>query len=196
MSPYEVYTTYLAMKKHFTDSKYSYHKYRGKTRTSKKAFLSRKDRYFYERMSRKFSEEEIKHYFLSCFLYTDNPSSVWVGEIIREGHDKFQKFTKTHQSLSYIFSNEITDLFGTHKLSEIFNCSQGHPPVLKGYLRGEVSIETMVILDQVFGYSKDLDRKLKDPVWGVVSMKIHKYKPFLNIEIDKYKKILRNVVYV
>lgn len=196
MSPYEVYTTYLALKKHFSDKKYDYHKYRGKTRTSKNAFNARRDRYFFEKMSRKLSEEEVKLFFLASFISTDNPSSVWVGEIIRSGEKNFQRLIKTHQSLSYIFSNEINDLFGTHKLSEIFNCSQGHPPILKGYLRGDVSIETMVILDQVFGYSKDLDRKLGDPVWEVVSMKIRKYKPFLNIEIDKYKKILRNVVYV
>ena len=196
MSPYEVYTTYLALKKHFTDRKYDYHKYRGKTRTSKNAFNNRRDRYFFEKMSRKLSEEEVKLFFLASFISTDDPSSVWVGEIIRSGEKNFQRLIKTHQSLSYIFSNEINELFTSNKLSEIFNCSHGHPPILKGYLREDVSIETMVILDQVFGYSKDLDRKLGDPVWDVVSMKIRKYKPFLNIELDKYKKILRNVVYV
>ena len=59
MSPYEVYTTYLALKKHFTDKKYDYHKYRGKTRTSKNAFNARRDRYFFEKMSRKLSDEEV-----------------------------------------------------------------------------------------------------------------------------------------
>lgn len=196
LSPYDVYKTYLALKRHFSQRGYDYHKYRGKTRASLDSFNKRRDKYLFEKLSRKYGDEEVKLFFLASFISTDDPSSVWVGEIIRSGEKNFQRLIKTHQSLSYIFSNEIMDLFADIKLPEVFNCSQGHPPILKGYLRDEVSIETMVILDQVFGYSKDLDRKLKDPVWGVVSMKINKYKPFLNIEIDKYKKILRNIVYV
>ena len=39
-------------------------------------------------------------------------------------------------------------------------------------------------------YSKKFDKKLLDPVWETVGMKIQKYKPFLNINVDKFKKIL------
>ena len=43
MTPFEVYTTYLAMKKHFTDQKYDFFKYNGKTRSSVGAFNKRRD---------------------------------------------------------------------------------------------------------------------------------------------------------
>ena len=33
-----------------------------------------------------------------------------------------------------------------------------------------------------------------DPVWGMVSMKIRKYAPFINIDVLQYKKVLREVV--
>jgi hypothetical protein len=38
------------------------------------------------------------------------------------------------------------------------------------------------------------DKKLLDPVWETVSLKIKKYKPFLNIDKFQYKKLLREIV--
>ena len=196
LAPFEVYTTYLALKRHFTSNTYNYFKYRGKTRTSTNSFNKRKDKYVFEKLSRKYGDEEIKLYFLASFVYSDAPASVWVGDIIRVGEKQFQQLIKTHQSLSYLFTQECEAIFSQHKLPEAFDATMGHPPILKGYLRGEVSIETLVILEMVFGFSKNLDRKLKDPVWDIVCMKMRKYRPFLNIELDKFKKILRNIVYV
>jgi len=71
---------------------------------------------------------------------------------------------------------------------------QSHPEILKKYLQGALSIETMVILDMILDYVKDFDVKLNDPVWETVSFKIKKYKPFLNIDVDKYKTILKEQV--
>lgn len=196
MTPYEVYTTYLAMKKHFCDVKYDYFKYQGKTRSSVSAYNRRKDRYFFEKMSRKLSDDEIKLYFIANFISTDNPSAIWVGEIIRSGERHFKELSRKYQSMTYVFTQESQELFSEYKLGDVFSTKGGHPPILKKYLSGETSIETLTILDSVFNYSKNLDKRLKDPVWETISMKIKKYKPFLNIDIEKYKKILRNIVYV
>ena len=62
-------------------------------------------------------------------------------------------------------------------------------------MQGALSIETMVILDVILGYSKNFDKKLTDPVWETVSLKIKKYKPFLNIDVTKYKNILKSKSY-
>jgi hypothetical protein len=52
----------------------------------------------------------------------------------------------------------------------------------------------MIILNKIFNYKKNFDRKLKDPIWEFISMRIHKYSPFLNIDVFHYKKILKNIV--
>ena len=195
MSPYDVYTTYLAMKKHFTDSKYDFFKYNGKTRSSVAAFNKRRDKYFFERMSRKLSDDEIKLYFIANFVATDDPSAIWVGEIIQSGEKHFKNLTKKYQSITYTFSQECSDLFEEYKLPEVFDCSKGHPPVLKRYLSGDLSVESITILDIIFDFSKKLDKKLQDPVWETVSMKIKKYKPFINIDVSKCKQILRELVH-
>lgn len=194
MTPYDVYTTYLAMKKHFTDVKYDFFRYNGKTRSSVSAFNKRRDKYFFERISRKLSDDEIKLYFIANFVATDNPSSVWIGEIIQSGERNYQELSKKYQSITYTFGQECVELFENRKLDQVFDCSKGHPPLLKMYLSGDLSVETVTILDQIFNYTKVFDRKLPDPVWETVSLKIKKYKPFINIDVAKCKKVLRGMI--
>ena len=68
MTDFEVYKTYLAFKNHFTKKTYDYHKYCGRSRASKESFYKRKDRYFFERISRQKNDEQIKEYFVSNFV--------------------------------------------------------------------------------------------------------------------------------
>jgi hypothetical protein len=46
----------------------------------------------------------------------------------------------------------------------------------------------------MINYRTKFDGKLSDPVWGLVSNKIKKYSPFLKIDLNKYKDILRKVL--
>ena len=64
----------------------------------------------------------------------------------------------------------------------------------KKYLAGEVSIENVVICEKIFSFREKFDKKLDDPVWETVSLKIKKYIPFLNIDVFHYKKLLRKIV--
>ena len=52
----------------------------------------------------------------------------------------------------------------------------------------------MVILNRILGYKKDYDKKLKDPVWQLVSKNMNKYESFLNIDVFKFKKILKESI--
>lgn len=52
MAPFDCYKTYLALKNHFTKSSYDYHKYNKKTRASLQSFYKRKDRFWFEKLSR------------------------------------------------------------------------------------------------------------------------------------------------
>lgn len=194
MTPFDVYKEYLSLKKHFSDKKYDYIKYNGKTRASQEAFNKRTDRYFFERTSRKLTDKEVKEYFISNFVATDNPSSLWIGEIIRSGEQNYTDWKRRQESLSYNFKQESQELFDNYKLPEIFDCSKSHPILLKKFMSGKLSPETMVIYEIIFDYIKNFDKKLLDPVWETVSLKIQKYKPFLNIDVFHYKKILKGIV--
>ena len=119
---------------------------------------------------------------------------MWIGEMIRDGEGRYIDWKKKVESLSYVFKEESEDLFQENEVDEVFDCSQGHPIVLKKFLGGNISLETLVIYDRILGYGKDFDKKLKDPVWETVSKRVRKYTPFLNIDVFRYKKILKEVV--
>ena len=194
MMPFDAYRCYLSLKNHFTKDHYDYHKYRGKTRATVQSFYKRKDRFWFEKFARSKNDKEVEEFFVSKFIYSTDPATMWIGEMIKEGEGRYIEWKKKVQSLSYIFKEETENRFEEQKVDDAFNCSKGHPPILKSYLGGDTSLETMVICDIIFGYGKDFDKRLNDPVWETVSRKIKKYKPFLNINVPRYKKILKEVV--
>mgnify|MGYP003139362378 FL=1 len=194
MMPADAYRCYLALKNHFTKDHYDYIKYRGKTRASNEAFYKRKDRFWFERFARQKNDKEIEEFFVSNFIYSTDPATVWIVEMIKEGEGRYTEWKKKVQSLTYVFKEETESVFENKKVDDMFDCSKGHPPILKSYLGGDISLESMVIYDRILGYGKDFDKRLKDPVWETVSRKIKKYSPFLNIDVSRYKKILKEVI--
>jgi len=194
MTPFDVYKQYLAIKNHFSKPNYDYFKYAGKSRASINSFNTRKDKYWFERMSRQKTDDEIKNYYVANFVESDTPDRLWIGEIFRDGEQKYQNWMKRQQSLSYLFKEQSQTIFLDYDLDEIFDTSKTHPIILKKFLSSQITIETMVIYNKIFLYSDVFDRRLKDPVWESVSLKIRKYSPFLNIDIKQYKKYLKTII--
>ena len=190
MSPFDTYKEYLAYKNHFTKEKYDYQRYGGKSRAKIDSFYKRKDRYFFEKMSRKYKDPEIKNFFLANFVNTDNPQGLWIGNIMRSGETVYKEWQKRNESLFYQFKQKSDKLLDQYTYDEFFDASNGHPPILKEHLAGNVSAEEMCVYEKLFGYCKDYDKQLDDPVWKVVGLKIRKYLPFLNIDKQKYRQYL------
>ena len=194
VTPFETYQHYLSLKNHFTNPKYDFFKYGAKTRASVTSFNKRKDKYWFEKTSRKYSDKEVVDFLVSNFTATDNPQNLWIGEIINSGERNYAEWMKRQQSLTYLFKEQSNELLSENELETLFNCTKGHPLILKKFLSGRVSLETLTIFDKVFHFSKNFDKKLDDPVWESVSLKVKKYSPFLNIDVFKFKKILREII--
>ena len=194
VTPFETYRTYLSMKSHFTNPKFDFFKYGGKSRATITAFNKRKDKYWFEKTSRKYSDQEVIDFLLSNFVNATNPQNLWIGEIINSGERTYADWKMRQQSLTYMFTEQSEKLLLENDLEKVFSCSKGHPLVLKKYLGGEISLETLSILEKVFSFQSKFDKKLTDPVWETVSMKLKKYLPFLNINVFQFKKILRDIV--
>ena len=195
MMPFDAYRCYLSLKNHFTKDHYDYHKYRGKTRATHQAFYKRKDRFWFEKFARKKNDKEVEEFFVSNFVSTTDPSTMWIGDMIKNGEARYVDWKKKVQSLSYTFKEETNSVFSDNNFDAMFYIDGSrHPDILKEYLGGKVSLETMVICDIILEYVKEWDKRLNDPVWETVSRKIKKYKPFLNINVPHYKKILKEIV--
>jgi hypothetical protein len=194
VAPFEVYCEYLALKNHFSNPKYDYFKYNKKVRATISSFNKRRDKYFFEKTSRKYKDEDIVNFLVANFVESTSVNQVWIGEIISSGERTYADWTKRQQSLTYLFKEQSNELLSNNELENLFSCSKGHPIILKRFLGGDISLETFVIYDRIFSFRKKFDKELKDPVWETVSLKLQKYSPFLNIDVFKFKKILRDLV--
>ncbi len=193
--PFECYKTYLALKNHFTKDNYDYHKYCGKTRASLESFYKRKDRFWFEKISRQKDDKEVENFFVANFVSCDDPQSLWIGEMIRDGEGRYKQWMRRIQSLSYTFKEEVEGSLSKNNFDQVFKIEgHRHPQILKEHLQGKISLETMLILDRILGYTSEFDKKLDDPIWKFVSLKLKKYSPFLNIDVFRYKKILKECV--
>lgn len=194
MTGFECYQTYLSMKNHFTDKKYDFFRYNGKVRANEQSFKTRKDRYFFEAMSRKRDDNEILEYFLSNFVYSTDPTKLWIREIIKNGEHNFISWKRRKESITYHFENEFDEVLKDDLETALTCKNTTHSPLLKKYLSGKISIETLIILDKIFKFKKDYDKTLSDPIWDMVSAKMEKYSPFLHVDTKKFIKIVRRKV--
>lgn len=192
--PFDAYKCYLSLKNHFTKDSYDYFKYCGKSRATVQSFYKRKDRMWFEKISRQKTDQEVVDFFVANFVSCPDPETLWIGEMMKEGEQRYLNWQKKVQSLSYVFKEESQSLFENNNFNDIFKCIKGHPILLKKFLSGEVSIETMVLFDRIFSYTKNFDKKLQDPVWKTVSRRIKKYSPFINTDIFRYRKILKEII--
>ena len=194
LEPFESYQKYLALKNHFTNKKYNYFTYNGKVKANLQSFYKRKDRFWFEKLSRNKTDEEILNFFVANFASCDDPQSLWIGQIIKEGEDNYKNWMRKTQSLSYIFKEEIS-IFNSKNFDEMFSIrGNKHPLIIKNYLQKKISLETLIILNNILEYTKEFDKKLQDPVWEFISMRIQKYTPFIHIDVNKFKQLLKECV--
>lgn len=195
VTDFECYKAYLALKQHFTKDTYDFIKYQGKVRASKTTFYKRKDRLFFEKLSRNKKNHEVIDFFVSNFISCDDPQTLWIGDIIKSGDEKYVDWKKRIESLSYNFKQELTDIASRANIIEYIKADGSrHPQILKDYLSNKISLETFIILDKFLNISSKLNSILIDPVWKSTSKKIQKYTPFLNINKDTCESIIRGVL--
>jgi hypothetical protein len=191
MSAYNVYETYLALRQHFTNPNYDYFRYSGKVRTNIDSFNKRRDRYFFEKLSRKKTEPEIINYFVSNFIQSSDPSKMWVGELKTNGDENYLNWKTRTQSLSYRFKQELNILTEKiHLYEALFSETGSHPVIIKQYLGGKISIETLVILDDLTSFIKKLN--VDDVVISLVIHKVKKYRPFLSYDKEIFIQEIRS----
>ncbi len=186
MTPFEAYKDYLALRNHFNSPGYDYFKYNGKVSGSVASFEKRKDRFFFEKLA--------KHrdpHGLMVANFIDNPKT-WIKDIAySEAASKtYEAWVKRLQSLTYLIVEDAK------KLDPDFNSNfkvedDEHPNILRLYLGGQITLETLVVLCDILGCASYWEKKMEgDPIWEETSLKIKKYRPFVKYNAEKIKKLL------
>jgi len=186
MSAFECYKEYVALKNHFTKPSYNYHKYNGKSKLSFESFDTRKDKLYFMKVAK---HSNPRNYILSNLV--ENPK-IWIKEIAfsLSAEEVYTNWSKRQQSLMYLFKEELSKLKDDFD-SNIKAEDQTHPYVIKLYIRKEISLETLVILVDLVRCASYWSRKfVYDPTIDEILIKIKKYRPFLEYDKEKARKIV------
>ena len=72
---------------------------------------------------------------------------------------------------------------------DLFKIENGqHPKLMKEFLGGRVSLETIIILDELVGYGPQWDTELRDDIiWIDLNNLMNNYERFLTIDQEQYK---------
>jgi len=195
---FEVYKTYLAIKLHFTNDSYDYHKYGGKVNAKLDTFTSRNDRYFFHKLSTRYSPDNIVDFFVSNFLVDDKG---WVKNLLEDsGHENFLAYIKYNQSFAYHFKSDCSSIVSDFSKRDIrfndgFICHNGqHPRLLQLLIQKKTSYQTAIAIDGILSYSKNWNVDIKEKiVWPKIAFKMAKLKGFLKYKEKKCKMIMKEV---
>jgi hypothetical protein len=192
MDGFEAYKMYLAVSNHFRSKSYDYFKYNGSVKAKASSYEVRKDKYFFEKASRVFKHDDFLKYLVSNMCY----STDWIGNLLGGKQQiQYKKWKQHTESLTYNFKEEIEHLYDIEEnVDSLFRMEEGkHPLLYRLYLRHKVSLETLVLLDDLVGYSKVWSRA-DDMMLDEAIMLIGKYRPFLFHFTKPSKKKLRETV--
>jgi len=189
MEPIDVYIMYCAMKAHFSRKDYDFFKYGGKTKVSRDSFWKRKDRFFFVKLSKKYKTEiEIRNYLVSNFIKDKS------GYIANFSEENYKSWLLRRSGFFDQFVIEMKPFIKEFEpLFEVKNSS--HPKLLKEFLGSRVSLETMLVLDELVSFSKKWDQQLEDDiVWVDLKKLMKNYKGFLTINKNRYRMKLLKLI--
>jgi hypothetical protein len=194
LNGYDLYCTYQAIKLHFTSEQYNFFHYDGKTKVSVDAFQKRRDKFLFHRLARKYRDDEMVPFLVSNFVYSDGN---WTKSLLEEEAEQtYREWKRITDSMSKIYVDDLQKIATKETFNDLFRVEDGQfPKLLVAFLQKDVTIETMVILNNIFNFIQIWDKKISDDIiYPKISRKIRKYGSFLNVNVDKYKLLTKEAL--
>lgn len=196
MNGYELYTLFSALKLHFTSPTYDFFKYNGKSRVSVDAFERRKDKFLFHKLARQLEEVNATHFIVSVLSL--NRKAFVRNLLAPEAKETYRAWKERYDTLYDIFERDMTYIkseFDRQDLGipTLFRIPESGYPLLWTMMnRGEISVETICILNWISGMLNLWDKKFKgDYIYEGNSMLIRKYAPFLDIDEARVRSIVK-----
>lgn len=190
---FAAFNLYHSLRLHFKGS-YDYIKYGGKTTMSQDKFLLRADKFFFYRLSRKYNFEELKNFYIANFLENVD---IRPGPLeLENAQEIYKKWLSVATSLRYLFKNDITYLIENYNIESVLKVRSGQYPILlELVMQGDIHRETLIILNEILNFFPMWKEKISDDViWPSLELKYKKYVPFLNIDKQTFKSIIKDVM--
>lgn len=141
----------MAIKLHFTNDEFNVFENRGRVKGTRDTFNARNDKYIFEKLANKYStDKEIIQFFVANFAYNAD-TAIYEG---KEAEDNLVIWNKRKQSITQVFIDDlatiITHIETNKDESPLFFFDRtGYPLLLKLYLGGKITIETLRIIDDL-----------------------------------------------
>jgi hypothetical protein len=194
LNGYDLYCTYQAIKLHFSSETYNFFQYDGKTRVSIDAFQKRRDKFLFHRLARKYRDEEMVPFLVSNFVHSDGN---WTKSLLEEeAEETYRDWKRRTDSMSKIYTEDLQKIATKDNFNDLFKVEDGQfPKLLVLFMQNEVTMETMVILNNIFDFIRIWDKKISDDIiYPKISRKVRKYGAFLNVNVDKYKLLTKQTL--
>ena len=189
---YDAYCLYLAINNHFYSDSYDYFKYNGKVSAKLESFMKRKDKYHFAKLSRKYNDE-LKDFLVANF----SKKKYYVRDLLEmECEKNYIEFKKRKQKLTYLITEEMRYLFDKYKhIDFCIGIKDGqHSNILREYLGGRITAETLITADKIFGIFSDYDTMVNENfIWPKTRKRLDSLSPFLELEHRKLQTVLQGI---
>jgi len=190
------YELFNSLKLHFTNKKYDYFKYKGKTLAGKYAsrFDKQKDRKVYHNLWAKY-KTELKGFYISVIISGDVP---WAGSLLTEKyHDQYNDWVKRQHSLQNIFKNDVDTIvefmieYGLDFKTIIMPNGNTLPKIIQLEEQDFISLETVVIINRLTNFVNKGD--CKHPTWSDKQLLLTRYQPFVKVsKLGRFASMLKD----
>ena len=160
MNGYETYKIYQALKLHFTTD-YDAVKYNFKTAVKVDTFERRKDRYFFEKLSRIYNREQLIEYFTANLIHNTN---MWIGEF---NEARLSEYKSRQEKITYMVTEDIKSMIEKgYSFDELCSLSKDKlsNPLVEALRSDEIHLETVTIIDILVNFLNRVKSEISDPL--------------------------------
>lgn len=194
MQPWDAFLLYNSLNLHFNTDGYDAIKYNFKTSARQKSFLARKDQFFFDKMAKLYpTKEKLIGFYVSNFVKHGKISTFGdFNKLI----DTEKEWNRRMDSMSYTFGQELDKLVdycerSGKKFDDLLVPNGNTVPVANLYTRGEISLETVVILNQLTNFMNHANEVVSETIfWPNFYRKVYKYNPFVRVDVKKFRAIV------
>lgn len=187
MDGFKAYKYYIAVKLHFTTDKFDVF-VNPNVKGSRDVFESRNDRRIFENLARRFPKDfDLIQFFVANFAYGHDASVYSLGESDRN----LTLWQKRKQAITQVFKADCDSIIlhlEKSKLTEQNLYGDRIPELLKLFLGGHISIETMCILENLYGYLTSWKQNT-NLLWEEECRRIEKCRKFVKYDPTKIEPI-------
>lgn len=187
MNGFEACKIMLALKLHFTTKSYDFSKYNGEVSLTVDGYKTRKDKYFCEKLARKYpSRERLIDFASTVYAKVSHPKKLWTTDFFKkENIDLYDSSIAWTDAYEYHFEQELITIIeaGIDNSNDI-NWAlsiKNIPPIINMFFKGTISLEWLCMFDSLTNLAEDWQNysHIKDDIFfEEFSTRIIRFRPF------------------